>query len=740
MIRPSGIGEGLTLLSKADTKILHCIGRGLTNAKDIHAEIGLSTEQIYARALILKRLGILENRKGIHLAKEELPQKLASFLSGSIEKADILANMGIRFLMALREPSPGRTIANRTGVCEATYYKWQKRAAQVGIIVSENGLHRIDYSLWPDLRGLLNLIDTESRMIDRRIPDHSNILWMNGKDIIFSAQNGEPYQKTAFSAFGNNNAGNTVFYTTSDEPLNEQDLFDDAVHICESTDDPGLRLRTIDYLLDNLDGIIPDNDFIISLSRVVRGLDCKGWPDKKTLDGTFGDLSELIKAMIPQDGPRIPPDYRTETFKLQPNRTQKHFLESILNTCNMLQNELLDYFTPMMEEGIIPSSKDIRSYVVHELKRNSINGQLYRDVPATILQEVCDRVCTSLSMTSKNNAITEKNQKPNKRSKMRSFVYPQVGRGVSFPRKAGENRKIIRLAGVGEVRYDGHMVRTDGKRINSLGRRIPYENPVPGVMKRCRVVKDDTGQWFCQITYCPDKLSPERILQDHPRTPIGIDLGAVDVITTSEGEKIANFRELSRLKEKIGREQTRMNRCEPGSEEWEKHRKRIAHLYRHYRNRQRDDMHKLSLDLIKKHDLIVFEDINIKRLISKEKTRKLRFAQSEASWRKLTDMVDYKAAGMGTEVIYVDPRNTSQLCSECGRMVKKDLCTRIHHCPHCGLEIDRDINAAINILKRGYERRDGAIAGNRTRGLTLARSSVNPYTTIATLPHHSANI
>ena len=151
-------------------------------------------------------------------------------------------------------------------------------------------------------------------------------------------------------------------------------------------------------------------------------------------------------------------------------------------------------------------------------------------------------------------------------------------------------------------------------------------------------------------------------------------------------------------------------------------------------------MHKLSLDLIRKHDLIVFEDINIKRLISKEKTRKLRFAQSEASWRKLTDMVDYKAAGMGTEVIYVDPRNTSQLCSECGRMVKKDLCTRIHHCPHCGLEIDRDINAAINILKRGYERRDGAIAGNRTRGLTLARSSVNPYTTIATLPHHSTNI
>ena len=301
MIRPSGIGGGLTLLSKADTRILYCIGRGLTDAKDIHAEIGLSTEQVYARALVLKRIGILEDRKGIHLAEGELPQKLASFLSGSIERADILANMGIRFLIALRESAPGRMIANRTGVCEATYFKWQKKAAKVGIVVSENGIHHIDYGLWPGLRELLDLMDMESRIIDRRIPDHSNILWMDGKDIIFSAQIGEPYQKTAFSAFGNSDKGDTVFYTTSDDPLNEQNLFDDAFHICESTGDPELRLKTIDYLLDNLDRIIPDNDFIVSLSRVVRGLDCKGWPDKKTLEGAFGDLSGLIETMIPQD-------------------------------------------------------------------------------------------------------------------------------------------------------------------------------------------------------------------------------------------------------------------------------------------------------------------------------------------------------------------------------------------------------------------------------------------------------
>lgn len=74
-----------------------------------------------------------------------------------------------------------------------------------------------------------------------------------------------------------------------------------------------------------------------------------------------------------------------------------------------------------------------------------------------------------------------------------------------------------------------------------------------------------------------------------------------------------------------------MSRFEPESEGWERHRSKIAHLYKHYNNRQRDDLHKLSLDLVRGHDLIVFEDINIRRLIADEKLKGLRFGRSEAS-------------------------------------------------------------------------------------------------------------
>ena len=185
---------------------------------------------------------------------------------------------------------------------------------------------------------------------------------------------------------------------------------------------------------------------------------------------------------------------------------------------------------------------------------------------------------------------------------------------------------------------------------------------------------------------------------------MGIDLGITEIITTSDGEHVPNFRELSKIEERISREQSLKDKCERDSLEREKHRMRLAHLYRLYNNRRKDDLHKLSLDLVRKHDLIVFEDINIKRLVMRAGGKKLRSGLSEACWRKLTDMVDYKSIPMGTRVVYVDPRNTSQLCSRCEHIVKKDLSVRIHECPYCGLVMDRDENAAINILKRGYKR------------------------------------
>ena len=703
MIRPSGIGGELTLLSKADTKILHCVGKGITDAKSIEAEIGLSTKQIYARALTLKKKGLLEDRKGIHLNDTELSARLALFLSVSLERADVLANMGIRFLIALGDPAPGRIVANRTGVSEATYFEWYRNVAHTGIVGSDNGIHYVRYDLWPELSELLGLIERESRSMDNRIPEDSRVIWMDEDRILFSDVSGKQFQKTAFSVFSTVDNSGMDFYTTSKEPLNEQNLFDDAVRICESTDDPNLRLKTIDYLLNNLENVIPDNNFVRHLDRTVKGLECKGWPNVTILEREFGDLSELVRCMIPYEGTKIPYDYRTETFKLYPNRTQKHTLDLVLETCRLLYNELLEIYLPEVLERRMPCESDIRKKMVHELKVGSIHKQLYNNAPSLALVDVCSRVYRCLSKLNNNILSGREVRIPKPKKKVRSFTYVQIKGAVSFPSRQNDTKKIIRLGKIDDIRYDGHTVMTDGKRFTSSGKRIPFDNPVPGEMKRCRVVKMDDGQWYVQIVYRSLRSEPDSYIPNHQRTPIGIDLGITNIITTSEGVHIPNFRELSKIKIKISREQSRMDRIDKDTIERERYRMRLAHLYRHYNNRCKDNLHKLSLNLVRNHDLIVFEDINIKKLIMKEGGKKLKSGLSEACWRKLTDMVDYKSIPMGTRVIYVDPRNTSQLCSRCKHIVKKNLSVRIHECPYCGLQIDRDENAAINILLRGKE-------------------------------------
>ena len=739
MIRPSGIGGGLTLLSRADTRILHCIGKGMTDAKEIQKEIGLSTERIYARAMTLKEHGILEDRKGIHLSNGKLPKKLASFLSVSLERSDVLANMGIRFLISMREPAPGRIIANRAGAKEATYFSWYRKIAHTGIVVSNNGVHRIRYDLWPGLSELMDLFEEESRARDNRIPESSKVIWMDGSKILFSDEPGKPFQRTAFSAFNNMEEENVTFYTTYEGPLNEQDIFDDAVHICDSTDDPMLRLKTIDYLLDRLGIVVPDNDFVRSFYRSVRGLESKGWPDKDLIMSTFGDITELVRAMMPYEGPKFQLDYRTETFKMYPNRTQRCKLKYTQETCMILYNELLNHYLLLVMKGRMPKETEIRDHMVHEIKRNSPNAQRYQDAPSTVLINVCTRVFNSLSKVYKDIVSGREPRIPKPKKRVRSFTYTQVKGGVSFPIQA-DGTKRVRLSKIDMIRYDGHRVSSPDEHNNTLGRRIPFDYPVPGDMRLCRVIEKDDRQWYFQIVYRSSKSEPRSSIPEHERTAIGIDLGVTDLVTTSEGDHYPNPREHSKIQKKIAREQSRMNRSENGSAKQEKHRMRLAHLYDHYNNRQKDNLHKLSLELVRKHDMIAFEDINIKRLIIVERNKQLRFGQSEANWRRLTDMVDYKSVPMGTTVVYVDPRNTSQLCSGCRKIVKKDLKTRIHDCPYCGLTMDRDENAALNILRRGKEKVNGANAGNRTRIPTLARSSASRYTTFAAPPYHSTYI
>ena len=114
-----------------------------------------------------------------------------------------------------------------------------------------------------------------------------------------------------------------------------------------------------------------------------------------------------------------------------------------------------------------------------------------------------------------------------------------------------------------------------------------------------------------------------------------------------------------------------------------------------------DFNHKTSRKLVDDYDMIVFEDLNIQNMMINSHSIRNRNI-SDVAWYQLQMFTKYKAEEAGKKVIFVDAKNTSQECSNCGRIVKKDLSVRIHNCI-CGLNIDRDLNASINILHRGMK-------------------------------------
>ena len=123
-------------------------------------------------------------------------------------------------------------------------------------------------------------------------------------------------------------------------------------------------------------------------------------------------------------------------------------------------------------------------------------------------------------------------------------------------------------------------------------------------------------------------------------------------------------------------------------------------VYERISNKRENFTHQLSRETVNNYGTICFEKLNIQNMI---KTPHMGKSTVDAAWNKLLQYTSYKAEDAGRIVVLVDPKNTSQMCSKCGKIVAKDLSVRIHDCPYCGLKIDRDLNASINILRLGLQ-------------------------------------
>lgn len=249
-------------------------------------------------------------------------------------------------------------------------------------------------------------------------------------------------------------------------------------------------------------------------------------------------------------------------------------------------------------------------------------------------------------------------------------------------------------------RYDSFTLTQAGWKL--IGRKLQIKKigcfklflsrPVEGDIKTVTIRKTFRDKWY--VTFSCDNVS----LKPLPKTgePIGIDVGCESFLTTSTGEKIDNPRFFQKAGSVLRKRQKNLSRKKKGSGHRNKARILLIKAHEKLYNQRRDFHFKTARKFLQAYDTICIE--NMKNFKS---FRSLNRSMRDVAWFGFFEILLFKAEEAGKEILKVPAKDTSQICSQCGKVVPKNLSCRFHNCPHCGLFLDRDVNAARNILRLG---------------------------------------
>lgn len=359
-------------------------------------------------------------------------------------------------------------------------------------------------------------------------------------------------------------------------------------------------------------------------------------------------------------------------YRIYITKGQRRILEQQLEECRWVYNETLAYRRRVYEEERRTADwyETKRLLPIWKTERSSL-----KLVYSQVLQNVTERVDLAFRAFFRRVKTGEKE--------------------VGFPRFKG----IGRYDSLTYPQY-GAGVRLDGDRLilSKVGAvKLVLHRPLEGIPKTTTLTRSPTGKWYacfsCQVEAKP--LLPTS-------TVVGVDVGLASFAAFSDGKKIENPRFYRRDETDLKRVQKRKDAAK-NVQDWEENRKQkvlLAKIHERIASRRSDFAHKQSRDLVNRYQVIVFEDLAPQEM---GKSRGMRKSILDVAWSQFISMTIGKAAEAGRTVILVDPKNTSKMCSGCGELVEKTLSERTHTCPHCGLVLDRDVNAAINILQRGLQ-------------------------------------
>ena len=369
--------------------------------------------------------------------------------------------------------------------------------------------------------------------------------------------------------------------------------------------------------------------------------------------------------------------YKAYKFRLYPNDNQKILINKTFGCTRFIYNHFLN---KCKEE------KFIKAYdMCKELKELVLDYPFLKEVDSMALR------CSVFNLEdSYKNYFSKRSAYPSFKNKFSKQSYRTNCITSVYKNKKYSNIKIdikermIKVPKLGLVKIRGY------RNLDELTDRII----------NITIEKEKTNKYYVSVITDKEEETPKKIT---PTSIVGIDLGIKDLVVTSDGEKYPNPKEINKREKRLKRMQRKLCRQVKGSNNYNKTKEKIARIHSKIKNSRKHNIITIANKIVKEHDIIVSEKLNVKKMSSNHKLAKNIL---DAGFNKICELLKWKAKLLGKYYYQVDAYYpSSKICSHCDNKteITNDLKVRMWECENCGNTNDRDINASINIMFEGIK-------------------------------------
>ena len=372
--------------------------------------------------------------------------------------------------------------------------------------------------------------------------------------------------------------------------------------------------------------------------------------------------------------------FRAYKFRFYPNNKQLELINKTFGSSRYVYNYYLD---KMKNNGYVSAYTNIKDYT-STLKYDAV---FLQDIDSIVIRESLFNLDNAYQkLFNKMGGYPKFKSKYNKNSYNTTAIYNKYKDKEYCNIELDLINKQIKLPKLKWVKVKGY-------------RNIDNIN---GKIKSATISRESNGKYYVSVLYeMYDKVPLVK-----SRTIVGIDLGIKKLLTLSDGTTYDNNKYIDKYAKRIKRKQRELSRKEKGSKNYYKCKKELAILHSKLANARKFYTHKITKDITDEYDIITCEKLKTKEMIIKGKDNKLSSKINDATFSEVIRQFQYKSKYKGKEFYQINTYYpSSQICSRCDNQDKryKDLTRREYKCTKCNQEIDRDLNASINIMFEGLK-------------------------------------